>query len=268
MMEVASLHYDVIFKKAFSKPHIFTAFVNDMTGLSLAFDKVEMEKSFAPAVGRVKSRFDLFAEDKKNRIIVDIQHKRLSDHYDRFLHYHCAALLEQITDAYDYRPKMQVYTLVVLTSGDKHKKDITITDFEPKTLAGEGIGETTHKIIYICPKYATENTPEPYRQWLKAINDSLDGQVEETCYHNEFIQGIFNIIKKDDTSPEEYARMKEEYSNEEYDRNKREKARKEGIKEGIKQIAKSLLGTLEDEVIALKTGLTIEELNVLKKEKL
>jgi hypothetical protein len=97
-----------------------------------------------------------FAEDKKNRIVVDIQHKRLADHYDRFLHYHCATLLEQVTNAYDYKPRRQVLTLVVLTSGDRHKTDISITDFEPKTLAGKGLGETQHKVIYIAPKYATE----------------------------------------------------------------------------------------------------------------
>jgi hypothetical protein len=156
MIEVASLHYDVIFKKAFSQPSIFTAIIKDFFGVSIEIDNVETKKSFSPVIGNVDSRFDLFAEDKKNRIVVDIQHKRLADHYDRFLHYHCATLLEQVTNAYDYKPRRQVLTLVVLTSGDRHKTDISITDFEPKTLAGKGLGETQHKVIYIAPKYATE----------------------------------------------------------------------------------------------------------------
>jgi len=80
MIEVASLRYDVIFKKAFSQPYIFTAFVKDLIGIDIEIEKVETEKY-------------LFAEDKKNRVIIDIQHKRYSDHYDRFLHYHCTALL-------------------------------------------------------------------------------------------------------------------------------------------------------------------------------
>jgi hypothetical protein len=92
MKEVASLRYGVIFKKAFSRPNIFKAFVKDFLGLDLEIDQVETEKSFAPAIGAVDSRFDLFAEDKKNRIIVDIQHARLGDHYDRFLHYHWRAV--------------------------------------------------------------------------------------------------------------------------------------------------------------------------------
>ena len=119
MIEVASLRYGVIFNKAFSQPHIFTAFVKDVLGIDIEIDSVETEKSFSPIVGHVNSRFDLFAEDKKNRIIVDIQHKRYSDHYDRFLHYHCVALIEQISSSTNYKPDMNVYTIVVLTSGDK-----------------------------------------------------------------------------------------------------------------------------------------------------
>jgi len=75
MIEVAPLRYGVIFKKVFSKPHIFTAFVKDLLGIEIEIDKVETEKSFSPAIGNVDSRFDLFAIDKKNRLIIDIQHK-------------------------------------------------------------------------------------------------------------------------------------------------------------------------------------------------
>lgn len=271
MIEVASLHYGVIFKKAFSQPHIFTAIIEDFFGVKIEIDKVETEKSFSPVVGNVDSRFDLFAEDKKNRIIVDIQHKRLPDHYDRFLHYHCATLLEQVTSAYDYTPMRQVFTLVVLTSGDRHKTDISVTDFEPKNLAGEGIGETQHKIIYIAPKYVSEKTPKPYHQWLKAIDDSLDGKVEEGDYQSDIIQDIFSLIKKDKTTPQEYARMKDEYANEQYMKEKNEKARQEGLEEGEskakKELAKNLLDVLDIETIALKSGLSIAEVQQLRDER-
>ncbi|KOR27542.1 hypothetical protein TI03_06680, partial [Achromatium sp. WMS1] len=92
--------------------------------IELDIDKVETEKAFSPAIGHVDSRFDLFAEDKKHRTIVDIQHVRNTDHYHRFLHYHCAALLEQVVNSKDYRPQLKVFTIVVLTSGDRHKVDM------------------------------------------------------------------------------------------------------------------------------------------------
>jgi predicted transposase/invertase (TIGR01784 family) len=232
MIEVAPLRYGVIFKKVFSKPHIFTAFVKDILGIEIEIDKVETEKSFSPVIGSVDSRFDLFAQDKKNRLIVDIQHKRYKDHYDRFLHDHCVALIEQITSSANYKPDMQVYTIVVLTSGDKHKTDILITDFSPKKLDGTSIAETQHKIVYVCPKYVSDKTPEPSQEWLKAINDSLDKQVEESDYQNEVIQEVFSLIKKDKISPQEYARIKDEYSDEEYMQEQTQKAKKEGREEG------------------------------------
>ena len=63
MVKVASLKYGVIFKKAFSKPKIFTAFVKDMLGIDIEIDKVETEKSFSPVIGKVDTKFDLFAEE-------------------------------------------------------------------------------------------------------------------------------------------------------------------------------------------------------------
>ena len=247
MIEVASLRYGVIFKKAFCQPHIFSAFAKAFTGIDIQIDKVETEKSFSPVIGNVDSRFDLFAEDKKNRVIIDIQHRRYDDHYDRFLHYHCAALLEQAVSHANYKPKMQVYTLVVLTSGDLHKTDLSITDFEPKRLDGSGIGETQHKVIYICPKYVNKHTPEPYREWLRAIDDSLDEQVEETDFHNQFIQEIFTLIKKDSTTPQEYARMKQEYSDEKYINDQKQAAKNEGIQEGIQREKKQSERKLKQE---------------------
>ena len=266
MIEVASLHYGVIFKKAFSQPHIFTAFVKDCTGIELEIDHVETEKSFSPVIGSVDSRFDLFAEDKKNRIIVDIQHKRLADHYDRFLHYHCTALVEQINSSADYRARMKMITIVVLTSGDRHKTDIAITDFEPKNLAGEGIQETQHKIIYLCPKYVNKDTPQPYKEWFNAINDSLDGKVDESLYTNPILQEIFQHIQIDNTSPQEYARMKDEYANEQYFQDKVEKSQKIAIKESQQTIACSFLALeqLSLEVIAENTGLSLEEVKDLQ----
>ncbi|MCK5876786.1 MAG: hypothetical protein KAG43_04065, partial [Candidatus Marithrix sp.] len=123
----------------------------------------------------------------------------------------------------------------VLTSGDKHKTDISIIDFRPKKLDGTYISETQHKIIYICPKYVNSKTPESCREWLQAIDDSLAEQVEEQDYHNEILQEVFSLIKKDKITPGEYARMKNEYSDEEYVQEQTQKARNEGMEKGIEK---------------------------------
>ena len=259
MKQVASLRYGVIFKKAFCVPEIFTAFVRDFTNIQLEIDHIETEKSFAPLIGKIDSRFDLFVEDKKNRVIVDIQHRRLTDHYDRFLHYHCAAILEQASSADNYRPPLKVLTLVVLTSGDKHKTDISITDFNPKDLEGKPLRETSHKIMHICPKYASEKTPEPYREWMLAINDSLDKEVDESKYKHPAIHQLFQQIENEGISPTVRAAMFDEHAEQEYVEKKLEA-------KAITIAINLLTGNsgLTNEQIAQATGLTLEKVNELE----
>ncbi len=260
MKQVASLKYGVIFKKAFSQPDIFTAFVKAVLGIEIEIDHVETEKSFDPVIGKVHSHFDLFAEDTKNRVIVDIQHTRHDDHYDRFLHYHCVALLEQIANSRNYRPNLRVFTIVVLTSGDKHKKDVSIIDFDPKDLKGNPLGEIEHKVMYLCPKYVNEETPAAYREWLEAIDDSLDEEVDESHYHDGAIQRIFDAIEKDDITPQERAVMFEEYNRGTYEKTVRQEGLKEGLEKGLEEgMEKGKLR--EKQAIArtmLKEGLPIE----------
>ncbi len=274
MQAVASLRYGVIFKKAFSQPDVFTDFVKDILGIDLIIDHVETEKSFPSAIGNVNNHFDLFAEDKVNRIIVDIQHRRYADHYHRFLHYHCAALLEQAVNAKDYRPALAVYTIVVLTSGDKHARDMSMIDFDPKDRHGQGSGEIPHKIIYLCPKYLNDETPEAWREWMLAINDSLDEQVDTSVYHKPSVQKIFACIEKSSLTPADHARMKDEYSEEELRREEWDKAEKRGIEKGIEQgelkkareMAQQLLqlGVLPEAEIARIAGLSLAAVQQLR----
>ncbi|MDQ7091964.1 MAG: PD-(D/E)XK nuclease family transposase [Methylococcales bacterium] len=264
MIDVAPLRYGVIFKKVFSKPAIFTAFVKDILGLEIEIEKVETEKSFSPVIGHVDSRFDLYAEDKKNHLIIDIQHRRYQDHYDRFLHYHCVALLDQITSASNYKPKMNVYTIVVLTSGDKHKTDILINDFKPRKLDHSTVSETEHKIVYLCPKYVNDKTPEPYQEWLRLINDSLDEHIEETDYQNDTIQKIFPLIEKNTISPQDAARMIDEYSDEQYLSDECHKAMREGVQQEKIENAKAMITEgLDLSLISKITGISEQELQSL-----
>jgi predicted transposase/invertase (TIGR01784 family) len=268
MKEVASLRYGVIFKKAFSVPAIFTAFVRDVVGVQIEIDHVETEKSFDPPIGRVAVEFDLYAEDKKNRIVVDIQHERYSDHYHRFLHYQCAALLEQVKNAEDYQPKLSVYTLVVLTSGDKQGRDVAITDFDPHDLNDKPLGVIPHKIFYLCPKYVSDKTPPAIREWLRAIDDSLDEQVDEAQYDQPEIKQIFDIIEKDLITPQERAHMFEETHQEELKRTAFAEGQTEGRTQGRTEQAivtahAMIADGLAPATVAKYTGLTVAEVQAL-----
>lgn len=267
MIHVAPLRYGVIFKKAFGNPEIFMAFVKDVLGINIEITKVETEKSFRPPIGPVDSRFDLFAEDTKNRIVVDIQHDRLTDHYDRFLHYHCAAMLELTTRSETYRSPVRVYTLVVLTSGDKHQVDIATIDFDPKDLKGNPLKEIFHKIIYICPKYVTDDTPIEYREWLQAIDDTLDETVDETKYKNPAIRKVFDCIEESQVTPQDRAKMKDESARSQAENEKIKELEAQLINKN-KEIVRNMLQkgkyTLED--IAEVTGLTVDQINDLSAE--
>lgn len=273
MKRIASLRYGVIFKKAFCDVEIFKAFVKDIIGIDLEITQVETEKSFQPPAGKVATKFDLFAEDKKNRIVVDIQHVRDDDHYDRFLHYHCVALLEQAESSFYYKPEMQVFTIVVLTSRDKHGADIAITDFAPRTLQGKRLPEMEHKLIFLNPKHLSDQTPEPYRQWLRVIADSLDETVDETSYPNIPFQRLFKLIERSDISPEERARMFDEYNFEIFKRKTHEEGREEGFDEGVEkgitkgklETAKALLQkSIDISIIIEATGLSAEDIATLQ----
>ena len=283
MKKVASLQYGVIFTKAFSQPDIFTGFVRDILGIHIEIDRVETEKSFDPPIGKIDTRFDLFAEDLKNRVVVDIQHVRFPDHYDRFLHYHCVALLEQVSRSELYTPPLRTFTIVVLTSGDKHKVDVATIDFDPKDRHCKSLNAIPHRVVYLCPKYVTAETPLPYREWLQAINDSLDQEVEESSYQLPEIQRIFDLIEQDLVSPKERARMKDEYAMEIVKRDKYEEGRQEGWNEGWnegqaqgqaqgrdeekRRLASKMLNQgLELKLIAELTNLTLVEIQQLDQE--
>ena len=277
MKQVESLRYDVIFKKAFGDKKIFTAFVHDVLNIDLEIDEVEKDKQYNPAIGSVATKFDLYAEDKKNRVIVDIQHRRLPDHYQRFLYYHCAALLEQVVKCNDYRPKLKVFTIVVLASADRHKTDVSVIDFDPKNLKGEPLGEIDHKLIFLCPKYLSEDTPSEYKEWLEAIQDSLDEEVDESHYSNPEIQRIFKMIEKDKITPEERARMFDQHANEEFEQDifdKWQEAEQEAdklrknqhkLEKKVKIETASNLKSLDipNEQIASATGLSLDEIRKL-----
>lgn len=266
MKQVASLQYGVIFKKAFCDVNVFKAFVKDIIGIELEIDTVETEKSFEQQIGNVKVEFDLYAQDLKNRVIVEIQHQNGSDHYDRFLHYHCVALLEQAANYRNYRPDLTVYTIVVLTSADNHQTDVAVIDFDPKDRHGNPLNEIKHKVIFLAVKYVDENTPEIYRDWLSAIKESLTGQIEESNYSRPELQTVINAIAKNLVSPEEKYRMIEEFNLEEDKKKHFAEGKLEGEQLKALAIAKNLLSLMDDSEIAQITGLDMQTITQLRKK--
>ncbi|HEW97159.1 MAG: hypothetical protein DRR16_32205 [Candidatus Parabeggiatoa sp. nov. 3] len=271
MKQVAPLRYDVIFKKAFSHPSLFTALVKDFLGIQLKIDEVENDKAFVPPVGNVAIKFDLFAEDKKNRIIVEVQHAHYDDTYERFVYYQCSAMVQTIISSNNYCFPVTVITIVFFTGKKTPSPDsgIIVHDFEPKDFVTgkllDKIYQRKHKLIFVFTNDSDHTAiPSNCREWMLAINDSLDEKVDEDKYTNPSIQELFCVIEKDKITPEERARMKEEYNREEVSRQAFQQAERR-VREEKEKMARNLkaIGVLTEEQIASVTGLSLEMIKAL-----
>jgi len=275
MIKVESLQYDTIFKKAFRNVEIFTGLVEDFTGIHLEIDEVENDKVFAPPIGRVRARFDLFAEDKKNRIIVEAQHASNQDDFDRFFYYHVIAMAETIHSSKNYNFPKIVITMVFFSDRKSPSPDnnILIQDLEIRNLKGkviENMRELKHQIIFVFTEdpLGDISISEQCQEWIRAIDDTLDGAADEDDYESSLIKQLFQVISKDKTTPEEYAQMKEEYNQRLAVKEAFENGKKLAVKEAFeskKETAHNLkaFGTLTDEQIADATGLSLEIVKVL-----
>ncbi|EDN66450.1 hypothetical protein BGP_5759 [Beggiatoa sp. PS] len=130
-----------------------------------------------------------------------------------------------------------------------------------------------------------ERTPHQYHEWMEAIEDSLDEQVDESKYTHPEIQHVLKLIEKDKVTPEERAKMFDEYGMEAVKQEQiqkiweeaEKKGKEAGLKEGIKKAEQKAntdkeesarhllsLGSLTDEQVAETMGLTLEKVKALK----
>jgi predicted transposase/invertase (TIGR01784 family) len=194
-------------------------------------------------------------------------------------------MLEQASSAKTYQPALRVYTIVVLTSGNKYSSAMATIKFDPFDLVTQQyLGEIEHKVLYLSPKHLSEQIPQPYHEWLRAIKDSLDEQVEESEYQHPSVLKIFELIQREGLTPQDRARMKDEFAWEAVKQDEYQKGVAQGLAQGEAQgIAKGLaegekkmqvslakkllqLGQLDLPTIAKTTGLTTAELEKLGRE--
>ncbi len=272
MIEVIPLKYGVTFKRVFSKPEIFREFVHDVTGVEVHVDQVFTEYEYPERIGNVQIKYDLFTEDIEQRIVIEIQHVKEEDFFygtccRRFLYYHLISIIEQVASYEEYATPKAVYTIVVLTSVPR---DGSINYSWGQNLMNlltehnEIVEIAPHRLIFLNPRLQNEKTPKAVQPWLELIEDSLDRQVDERNYTSSTLQQIIQDIRRKTVSPEELADIMDEAAWEKAKTRFREEGREEGQKAQKIEIARQLLDVLEDQVIAEKTGLTLEEIQVLR----
>ena len=216
---LANLDNEVYFKKVFTDVEVFTAFVKDVLGIEMHIDKVETEKVLPSKVSAIKFKMDLFAEDKANRTVVEIQKVDYDYTYDRFTHYFIGNLIDVQRSSKTYAFAKEVYIIVVVTSayrisdktGKPIKDDVLVTDVNPRTLQGEIRDMYNHKMVILNTTNVDEKTPPEIRDWLNLIIQSM--QNPDHPQINTLKPAIVKAAKLaefDDISPEQLAEAKEQ----------------------------------------------------------
>jgi hypothetical protein len=153
MIEVIPLKYGAAFKRIFSQPDVFSRFAQDVLGMELKFDKVYTGYEYP-----------------EQCVIVEIQHVKKQDFFDRFLYYHLISMAEQVHSFSLYRFERTVFTIVVLTSVTRDGS-CAVSDFNPTDERGNRVAVYPHRLVFL--------SPPAIRRWLDFIADSLDGKIEE-----------------------------------------------------------------------------------------
>ncbi len=237
MLKVIPLRYGTIFKKVFGDREVFNRFVSDALDMTVEVDAVHQEYRYPTPVGKVNVEYDLFGEDVARRVIVEVQHIRERDFFDRFLHYHLVSVVEQAESHEQYRIERDVFTLVVLTTQPKERElqfSVAVSDMDPVSEQGTRVGVYRHRLVFLNPKAVNARTPARVRPWLELIADSLDGEVDETHYPDPTMQRALRNAVTRSVSPDELARIKDEAAWEATKAEARSLGRAEGEAKGLR----------------------------------
>jgi hypothetical protein len=154
------------------------------------------------------------------------------------------AIAELQRSAKDYRIGQKVFTVVVLTApyridDNTHlpiKDEVLISSADPRNLKGKEIHVYGHKLIFLNHHYRNNNTPVNYRDWLDLFYESIHNPDD---YHlnlsNQGIKKAVELIDYDKLSPEARHLMKIAEQRKVVRKMDDEKARKEGLKEGLEK---------------------------------
>lgn len=271
-MSIARLDNEVFFKKAFTDEIVFKAFVKDIVGIDVQPDKIETEKAFQPKLGNINFKYDIFAEDSKKRVVIEIQKVEYDHNFDRFLHYHLQAISEQQRSSEDYSVDKTVYTIVVMTAPYKinektrefYRDEVLISSLNPKNLKGIERRIFNHELIYLNPNYKGEDTPQNYRDWLDLIYESIHNPENPNVNtQNEGVKRAVELVSYENINPYEWEESKQEAGRRKVIKLEREEGRDEAK---IEIAQNAILQGLKDDIINSITGISLELINEIRSE--
>jgi predicted transposase/invertase (TIGR01784 family) len=270
---LGNLDNEVIFKKAFTDKFVLKCLVKDLFGIDFEPETVETEKRFEPKISHIDFKYDIFAESKDKRVIVEIQKVDYDYNFDRFLLYHNMAIAEMQRTSKEYKTDRVVYTIAVFTSryvardrqGILVESDILFHYSNLFDLEGKEYDVFGHKLIYLNHNHIKDNTPQGYKDWLNLVKESIKHPENPSVnLNNEGIKKVVEIIDFERLTPEEMRETKNSNAAE----SAKEIYEKEAKQQRNIEIAKNLIALGSDnEFITKATNLTIEQIEQLRHEK-
>ena len=268
---------DFVFKNIFGSPkhpRILISFLNAILKpvnkiTSVEIKGTDLEKQF---IDDKYSRLDIKAETNNNEIInIEIQLKNEYNMIKRSLYYLSKMYEEQLGEGEDYS-KLNRTVCINILNFKYLKTEKFHTGYRLKELeTNEELTDVIEMHFIEIPKLHEESDEKDMLSvWTEFLRDpesekvrSLEMRIEEIREAKDELIRLSN----DDEQRELYEMrskiLKDKIS-------ALNEAERRGIEKGIEQrnieIAKNLLDVLDDETISLKTGLTIEKIQQLRKE--
>lgn len=290
-MKFADPKNDLAFKKIFgdsNHKNILISFLNsvlDFKGLQTIVDVSLANPYQVPKILELKETIlDIKATNKNgDNFIVEMQKKDLGDFTKRSLYYTSKAYISQLPKGNDYTVLKKVYFIGILNfkifdnenfisrhliiNQETNQQDLD--DFEFSFIELPKFKKELNELTSILDK------------WIYFIKNASDlSIIPEQYKDNEEFKDAFNIAIQTTWNTKELEIYDYMYLKEFDELNALKTAERKGIAQGIEKgieqgiekgieqekinIAKSLLDVLDNETIALKTGLNIEKIKELR----
>jgi hypothetical protein len=199
-MAVAPLDNSVIFKKLFTDPEILTVFVKDLTGLDIEPEIIETDKRFSSPNDPIEVEFDVFVEDPKHRLIVQIKKAPPDSHYDLFFYYHQFA--GKVIKSNPHYYEWAIHTIVwamerVQDEAERHS--LVTTRLRSVTSGGEEVPLYPHKLYFLNPYYVNIHTPLDLSDWLwLAVESILNSDRPNLNYDRAIFYKVIKLISDEE----------------------------------------------------------------------
>ena len=266
-IEQLNLDDDFLFAKVMSDKEICKKVLEKILNIKIKYIEMPTEQKVIDILLDGKAvRLDIYVSDENNTIYnVEMQKGRRKNLAKRSRYYQGSIDLDMISKGTDYNQLQKSFVIFICTF-DPFDKGRHVYTFENRCNEDHRLvlGDEATK-LFLNTKGTMKDVDSEMLEFLIYIEQSTDEVANAS--KSQLVKEINKKVKhlKEDKSMEvEYMTLLER------DREKfqegREEGKEVGKKEGKKEAARALLDLLDDETIASRIGLPLEEVKALRKE--